>query len=107
MPRPPDPAAIAALLPYVTGDAHPPSPSGLLWDAQIAQRNTPEAVLLQLQGWEPWQADAMPREEEGRPVLDQILHFRKLVPEQVILERARAWVALDASLEQAEAEREP
>lgn len=93
MPRPPERDDVHALIPYAHGDV---APNRLVWDTRIAQRNTPLAIRLQLEGWEPWQADAMPRPGGfGEPpkVLDQILHFRKQVPSDAILARAREWVA--------------
>ena len=91
MPQPPSPASIAALKEFIDEKAPgvpvrgPVAPSGKVWDTRIAQAGTPEAYVYILEGWEICSADAMPSAER----LDQLLHFRKLVPVEVILQRAK------------------
>jgi hypothetical protein len=97
MPKPPDAISIAELRPYVLGIREPPLPGGVCWDTRIAQRNSPEALLCQITGWEVGDMDAFPRQgEDGEPILDQIIHFRKLVPTKLVMARAAQWVELAA-----------
>ena len=93
MPRLNSPAALLALRDRIKA---PLAPSGKVWDSRIAQAGTAEALLYILEGWEICSADAMPSKDydaEGKPIpgteqLDQLLHFRKLVPFEVIQARA-------------------
>jgi hypothetical protein len=62
----------------------------MVWDTRLAVAFTPEAVQLQLNGWEPLCADTAPRQNPDRSVsLDQVLHFRKRVLMVELVERGR------------------